>query len=290
MSSPVAMRLQLRVELKRLRVEAGLTQKYVADRLDWSPSKVIRIENGQVAVAVSDLRALTAIYGQRDEQVLATLERLARGSKRLPFTEYRDILTSDTINFFGYEGSAAVIRQVNPAVVPGILQAEEYARSVLGLRDRTPAEIDRMVQTRRDRQEILESDRPLLHFILDESVLRRQVGGPSVMRSQLSWILELVDSGRISVQVLPFELGYHECLRGSFVHLEFGSASESDILFMENAWGGRPQFFEDLETTGSYKEIFYGLENKALDAIASTALIRGIQEFLETVTESGATG
>src|SRR5262245_2951824 len=62
-SSPVAMRLQLRVELKRLRVGAGLTQKAVADSLDWSTSKVIRIENGSNAVSVSDLRALAGLYG-----------------------------------------------------------------------------------------------------------------------------------------------------------------------------------------------------------------------------------
>src|SRR4051812_5233486 len=93
MSSPVAMRLQLRVELKRLRLQAGLTQKYVADTLDWSPSKVIRIENGQVAIGVSDLRALTSLYGMTDDGQLRELEQLARGSKRLPFSEYRDVIS-----------------------------------------------------------------------------------------------------------------------------------------------------------------------------------------------------
>lgn len=280
MSSPVAMRLQLRVELKRLRVEAELTQKYVADTLDWSPSKVIRIENGQVAVAVSDLRALTALYGLRDEHALAALEHLARGSKRLPFTEYRDILTADTINFFGYEGSAAVIRQVDPAIVPGLLQTEEYARGILALRDRTADQIDRIVQTRRERQDILDQSAPRLHFLLDECVIHRQVNGPMVLRSQLERVLELQQRDRISVQILPFSVGYHEALRGPFAHLEFGIASEADVLHMENARGGAPQVFEDAATTGSYKETFYVLENKALSRDQSDVLMRGMADSL----------
>lgn len=280
MSSPVAMRLRLRVELKRLRVEAGLTQKHVADTLDWSPSKLIRIENGQVAVGVSDLRALSSLYGSVDDQQFAELERLARGSKRMPFSEYRDVVPSEGIKYWGYEGSAAVLRQVQPLVFPGLLQTEEYTRGVLALRDRTEEHIDRLVQSRRERQEVLDHQAPpLLHFILDEGVLHRRVNGPNVLRGQLQRVLELLESGRISVQILPFDLGYHEALRGPFAHLEFGIANEADIVYIESDRSG-PQFYEDLETTGSYKETFYKLEDKALQAADSAQLMRSVIETL----------
>jgi transcriptional regulator with XRE-family HTH domain len=273
MSSPVAMRLQLRVELKRLRVEAGLTQKYVADTLDWSPSKVIRIETGQVAVGVSDLRALASLYGMEDRAHLADLEQLARGSKKLPFAEYRDVITPDDIKFFGFESSAAVLRQVEPALFPGILQTEEYTRGILSLRERTSEQIDRIVQTRRERQEILERAEPRLHLLVDESALHRQVSGPTVLRVQLQRAIELIRSDRVSLQVLPYALGYHEALRGGFVHLEFGIASEADVLYLENRRGGSPQFHEDPETTGQYKSTFYVLEEKAMSEGDSTALL-----------------
>jgi transcriptional regulator with XRE-family HTH domain len=287
MSSSVAMRLQLRMELKRLRVEAALTQKYVADTLDWSPSKIIRIENGQVAVAVSDLRALVFLYGLRDEARLAELEQLARASKKLPFSEYRDVISPDSMKYFGYEGSAAVLRQVQPLVLPGLLQTEEYTRGVLALRDRTSEQMDRIIQVRRERQEIIEQPAPLLHFILDEAILRRQVNGPRVLRGQLQKILDLSVAGRISVQVLPFELGYHEALRGPFVHLEFGMVSEPDIVYVDNAQSGPPLFFENPEATGPYKEMFYILEDKALDPADSAALIQAVTDSLPGAAAAG---
>jgi transcriptional regulator with XRE-family HTH domain len=280
MSSPVAMRLQLRVELKRLRVEAGLTQKYVADTLDWSPSKVIRIETGQVAIGVSDLRALTSLYGMEDRDRLAELEQLARGSKRLPFSEYRDVVAADDIKYFGYEASAAVLRVVDPVIFPGILQTEEYTRGILSLRDRTAEQIDRIVQTRRERQDILDRAEPSLHLILDESVLHRQVNGPTVLRVQLQRVIGLVRSGRVSVQVLPFAVGYHEALRGPFVHLEFGIASEADVLYLENKRGGQPQFHEDPETTGQYKDTFYSLEDKARSSAESAEMMEQVANSL----------
>jgi transcriptional regulator with XRE-family HTH domain len=284
MSSPVAMRMRLRVELKRLRAEAGLTQKFVADTLDWSPSKVIRIENGQVAVGVSDLRALVALYHMTDESRLAELEQLARGSKRLPFSEYRDVMSSDGIKYFGYEASAAVLREVQATVFPGLLQTEEYTRGIISLRERTAEQIDRIVQSRRERQEILENPDPLLHFIVDEGVLWRQVGNAEVLRVQLLRAIDLVENGRVSIQVLPFTLGYHEALRGPFVHVEFGMASEGDVLYLENSRGGPPQFHEDVETTGAYKESFYALEDKALDPFDSLARMKAAEEALRSAT------
>jgi hypothetical protein len=190
------------------------------------------------------------------------------------------VISPDSMKFFGYEGSAAVLRQVEPLIVPGLLQSEEYTRGVLSLRDRTAEQIDRTVQTRRERQEILEHPVPLLHFILDECVLYRQVSGLSVQRGQLERILDLMQRERISVQILPFSLGYHEALRGPFVHLEFGVASEADVVYMENARGGTPQFIEEAATTGSYKETFYILEDKALPPGESIALLRRVADSL----------
>ena len=92
MNDPVTMRRKLRVELKRLRATRELTQRNVAERLDWSQSKVIRIENGSVAVGVTDLQALLRLYGVDDQETIDSMVEMARGSKRLPFTDYKDAL------------------------------------------------------------------------------------------------------------------------------------------------------------------------------------------------------
>src|SRR3954464_3402791 len=192
---PAAMRRRLRVELKRLRTAAGQTQRDVAKALYWSPSKVIRIESGQVGITVTDLRALASLYGLTDDEQLAALTEMAQGSKRQPFVGYRDVLSADTIKYYGYEASAKLIRQVSPLLVPGLLQVEEYTRAVLGTASATSGvEVDRIVESRRDRQELLERDsRPQLFMILGEAALRQAVGGAEVMKNQLQHLVELND-------------------------------------------------------------------------------------------------
>src|SRR4051794_23882272 len=103
---PVAARRRLHVELRKLRLEAGLTQRRVADRLDWSPSKIIRIESGATGVSVTDLRALLAEYGVSEEGTVAGLTSMARLSRRQPFSGYRDVASPDAIRFWGYEATA----------------------------------------------------------------------------------------------------------------------------------------------------------------------------------------
>jgi transcriptional regulator with XRE-family HTH domain len=258
------MRRRLRVELKRLRSQADLTQRQVAQDLDWSPSKIIRIENGSVAVGVTDLRALLDRYGVHEKQVIDELVEMARASKRQPFSEYRDILAPETIKFFGYEASASIIRQFEPLVLPGLLQTEEYARAVLNIHDIPTLRADLYVQSRQERQELLDRrDSPELFFIIDESVLLRPVGGQSAMRHQLQHLLEVARRPRVTIQVLPFALGAHAGLRGPFVLLEFPSADDPDVLYLENRLGGDRTFVDEPETTSQYRAMFWEMEDQA---------------------------
>lgn len=259
-----AMRRRLRVELRRQRARAKMTQRDVANALDWSPSKVIRIENGQVGISVTDLRALVAHYGLKDEGQIADLIELARGSRRQPYSEYRDILPPETIRFFGYESSASLIRHVQPLIMPGLLQTEDYTRSLLQVGYSTePEVINRIIESRRERQEALDRDSPPdLFVVLDEAVLRRQIGGPSVMKRQLSHLLRAATRPNISIQILAFSVGANEALQGPFSHLEFPDGSDPDVLFLENARGG-PSFIDDPEVTVPFQETFIRLEDLA---------------------------
>jgi transcriptional regulator with XRE-family HTH domain len=257
------MRRRLRVELKRMRTTADLTQRDVAEALYWSPSKVIRIESGQVGISVTDLRALAGLYGLTDERELAALTQLAQGSRRQPFSEYRDVLQPDVLKFYGYQASASLLRQVEPLLVPGLLQTEEYTRALLRASRVAQERVERIVEIRRERQALLDqTERPEFFMMLGETVLRQAVGGPDVMKAQLQHLLALAERDRVSIRVLPFELGAHEALNGPFVHLEFPDPADPDVVFLEHS-RGTSTFSDDSAQTAEYQVKFFALEDIA---------------------------
>jgi transcriptional regulator with XRE-family HTH domain len=263
MNDPVTMRRKLRVELKRLRTARGLTQRNVADQLDWSQSKVIRIENGSVAVGVTDLQALLRLFGVDDQESIDTMVEMAKGSKRLPFTDYKDVLSPDTLRFFAYESSASIIRQWQNYLIPGLLQTEEYARALLTSWGTDPSRIDQIWAARLERQELLDrADPPETFFILDEAAVYRPVGGEGVMRNQRARLLELAERPRITIQVVPFLVGAHIGMQGPFNYLEFPGADDPDVLYLEGQTNDSV-FRDEEEVTGPYLERFFALEKIA---------------------------
>ena len=263
MTESAALRRRLTSELKRLRGQADLTQRQVAESLDWSPSKVIRIEQGTVRIGVTDLQALLNLYRVTEPEVIADLTAMARGSKKLPFSEYRGAVPEEGLRYFRYESDASIIRQVEPLLVPGLLQVEEYSRAVLGAYRRTPEDIDTIIDSRKERQELLErAEPPEAFFILDEAALRREVGGPKVMARQIDHLVAMAQRPRISIQILPFSVGAHSAMSGPFVHLEFPAENDDDVIFVENALGDTI-FRDDEEITATYREQFWVLEDLA---------------------------
>jgi transcriptional regulator with XRE-family HTH domain len=263
MNDPVTMRRKLRVELKRLRTARDFTQRYVADELDWSQSKIIRIENGSVAVGLTDLQALLRMYGVEDQEAIDGMVEMARGSKRLPFTDYKDILPSETLRFFGYESSASIIRQVQGLLISGLLQTEEYARALLGSWGMEASRINQVWAARLERQELLErADPPEMFFILDEAAVYRPVGGEGVMRHQRTRLLELAERPRITIQIVPFSVGAHAGMRGPFNYLEFAGADDPDVLYLEGQMGDYV-FRDEEDVLSEYLERFFALEKIA---------------------------
>jgi transcriptional regulator with XRE-family HTH domain len=258
-----ALRRRLTNRLRRLRSQAGLTQRQVADSLYWSPSKMIRIEQGTVRITPTDLQALLGLYGISDPTVVAELIMMARESKKLPFAEYRDIISAEAVKYFQYEANASIVRQVTPILVPGLLQIEEYTRALLEAYGTSADRVDRIVESRKERQELFERpDRLEAFFILDEAVLRRAVGGPKVMGRQIEHLVEMSRRTDVSIQVLPFTVGAHSAMKGPFVHLEFPEENDPDVIFVENTLGDT-LFRDDEEITAQYLEQFWALESIA---------------------------
>jgi len=257
---PAVLRRRLRVELRKARAETGMTQRDIAEQLDWSPSKIIRIENGAVAISTTDLKALLDSYGVTDRRRIDELVSWAKGSRRQPGSQYKEILKPEAIQLFGYEADALVLRNHEPLIVPGLLQTEEYTRTIMrNVLNKSDAHIDLYVDYRAEHQELLDRpDRPELFFILDEAVLRRPVGSPEMMCRQLEHMIELARRENLTIQILPLALGAHRGLVGSFLYLEF-PPEQNDALYIEST-KQETVIREDPELTSEYLQIFWDLE------------------------------
>jgi transcriptional regulator with XRE-family HTH domain len=243
---PTIHRRRLRNELRRAREAADKSQREVATAMDWSISKVIRIETSAVNISTNDLRALLNFYDVGHDRI-ETLVGVAKAAREAPkWSLYRDVATPEYISFLGYESSAAIIRNFEPLLVPGLLQTEEYAREVVdAIEERTlrtentlETRVDALVDLRMQRQELLARENPPeLHFIIDEAVIRRLVGGPDIMRGQLRRMRELAEAPNITMRIVPFTYGIYQRLRVPYVLFEFADPEDEDVLFIENPLG-----------------------------------------------------
>jgi transcriptional regulator with XRE-family HTH domain len=260
-----ALRRQLLAELRHLRPPHVVTQRQIADALDWSPSKVTRIENGSVSISVTDLRALLGYYGVADVGVVDGLVDLARRSRRArsPFSTFGDVFSPDALRFFDYEHSASWIGSIELLVVPGLLQTPDYASAVMDVHDIGAEKKARFVSSRQVRQQMLDRpDPPVLSFIVDESVLLRAIGGREVMRAQLEHLLDLATRPHVSIHVIPLALGGHVGLRGPFVLLRFLGTNDPDVVYIEQRRGDAI-FQDELEVTANHQRLFAELEKRA---------------------------
>lgn len=278
---PAVQRRRLRVELKKARLDAEKTQRDVADAMDWSVSKVIRIEGGDVKISKNDLRALLDFYQVRDQRTVDTLIDAARAAREDSWPDFRDVHSPAFLTYLGYESSAWLIRNYEPLVIPGLLQTEEYAFAVQTEVNGESEEVaERRWDARLQRFKLHDRDKPpKMLFILDEAAIRRPIGGLGVMRQQLKRLREMADEPHVSLQVVPFHVGGYLEMGLPFILLEFQDPNDEDILFLEHAATRTTR--DDPEETGPYLTRFLELEKVALSAEDTKALLDQVMDEME---------
>ncbi|TXS46582.1 XRE family transcriptional regulator [Streptomyces sp. uw30] len=277
---PSLNRRKLRLALRHARERAGLTQREAAKRVEWSQSKLIRVETGTVGVSVSDLRALLALYDVTDPASVHELEEAARGSKGASWwSRYHDVVTPQFAQYLGYESAATSLQTYHPIVVPGHLQTRAYAEALLTPRGLARQRIGRVVDLRMERQTRMfaGSAGPEATFVLDEAAVRRQIGGKAVLNEQLQQLLDFGAQDGTTIRVLPFAAGAHYSTLGSFVLLGF--PDDDDLLYLEHAAGSMTGG-EDLELLARYQECFQAIMDLALGETESLDLIGRIKQDL----------
>jgi hypothetical protein len=250
----------------------------VAEALDWSPSKLIRIERGPVGISVTDVRALLQHYRVTDTARVDALVDMARASKKPAWWhKYREFYSPQFITFIGLEASSTRVRQYQGLVVPGLLQQRDYGGALIGSRTTDPQRIERALDVRMSRQQLLERDGHESYFILDESVLYRMLGSPEVMRAQLRHLIELGSRPNVNIQVVPFSVGPHKGMKGSFELLEMSDSQDDYAVLLEAPY--EDHLIEDTsEETREYVNIFLELERIALSQADSVTLIERVIE------------
>jgi transcriptional regulator with XRE-family HTH domain len=283
-------RRQLGRYLRELRGSQRITVKSAATQLEWSEAKIWRIETGQTSLRSLDVRQMCEIYGAPADLTEALMALAKETKARGWWQAFGDVIPEWFDVYVGLEEAAAEISWYESELVPGLLQTEAYARTLIAADHPGGGEqeIDRRVQVRIQRQALVQRPTmPLkLRVVLSEGILRRPVGGPEVMAAQLDHLAEAGARDNIEIRVVPFGAGFHRgVLSGPFEILRFpqngdGTDSEPPTVYADGYTGAL--YLDKPNEVERYAEAFGSITQVSLDEPASARLIRHAAEELRT--------
>jgi transcriptional regulator with XRE-family HTH domain len=263
--------------LKSRREAAGLSQKEVGRRFGWSGVRISYLENGQQNVADDDLDKLLPLYAVPADDTARFYEAAKLAREKGWWEQYDGRVLPDYVTWYvGLEQGAATIRTVEPYIVPGLLQTRDYCVAVAEAdgKMRTAGQIARTAEVRLARQQILTwaEDPATLRAVIDESVLRRVVGGPKLMAAQLEHLVRMAQRPNIDIRVFPFTRGVHGGMVGGYRILEF--ADLPAIAYIER-WEGAT-YLEDAVVVDEQMVAFLHIADAALPPEESAARMQEI--------------
>jgi transcriptional regulator with XRE-family HTH domain len=261
-------------ELRALRQAKGLTCQQVADALDWSVSKVSRMETGVRGLFPDDVAAMLGFL-EAPSKLRDELLTLVRDGEKPNWIQIGAGLPRYWKNLIRMESEATTIYNYEPLVVPGLLQTGDYARAIIGAGDLDLSEsvVDHLVRTRMGRQALLSRpEAPMLEVMLDEMILRRPIGGMGCMHGQLHHLVNLAGRPRVEIRVVPFGVGANPGLEGPMIIMEFDAQPTLVHVEMRSASG----FLEEPAELRRAKIAWRGLRSMALSPEDSMRLIAEI--------------
>ncbi|MEF9904147.1 helix-turn-helix domain-containing protein [Streptomyces sp. P9-A2] len=273
--SPTARRRRLSIELKKLREKSALTCAQVGQALDWSGSKVNRMETGSGRVQPSDIDALCRFYATSDE-LREFLKSLAREAKTRGWWQVHGAGVPEWFNIYiGLEQDASALRQYQCELLPGLMQTVAYARELHTTGAHlSPEDIDRAVRVRLERQEMLtRPDAPEAWFVVNEGAVRNVIGDRALMREQLERVLDSAALPNVTLQVLPFDAGTYPAT-GSFTMLGFPAPEDPDLVYRDGITDA--VYLEGEHHVREYTKAFDGLRAAALSPQRSAQLIKSV--------------
>jgi hypothetical protein len=278
--SPTVLRMILGRQLQALREQAALSYQQAADAIYASEWTLRRIEAGKGALKPLNIKSLLVTYGITDVREIDAFLGLARDASRPGWWHtYTDVLPDWFTVAVGLEESAALIRAYQPQVVPGLLQTEAYARAITAASfpSEQGEDSERRVALRLARQDLLKRPAPPEYWVvLEETVLRRPIGGPDVMRGQVEYLIECAARPNITLQVLPFSAGWHPAMYGMFNLFRFPDDALPDVVYSEALTSA--YYLNKPEETTKYTE---ALDRMAAQAATPDQTITILREILK---------
>ncbi len=277
----VVRRMLLGSHLRRLREARGITREAAGYSIRASESKISRMELGRVSFKTRDVEDLLTLYGVTDDTERNALLSLAREANVAGWWHsYSDVLPNWFPTYVGLEGAASLIRAYEVQFVHGLLQTAAYARAVVGrgMKGASPADIERRVALRMERQKYLLSEGgPEFHVVLDEAALRRPYGDREVMRGQLQHLIEISARPNVRLQVMPFGFGGHAGESGAFTILSFPESDLSDVIFLEQLTSAL--YLDKAEDVTQYEKAMKELQQDSPGPDESRDLLRGLLQL-----------
>ena len=278
--SPTVLRMILGRQLQALREKAGLSYQQAADAIYASEWTIRRIEAGKGALKPLNIKSLLVTYGVTDVREIDAFLGLARDASRPGWWHsYSDVLPDWFKIAVGLEESASLIRTYEPQVVPGLLQTEGYVRAITAASfpSEQEEESERRVALRLARQDLLKRPAPPEYWVvLEETVLRRPIGGQDVMRGQIEHLIDAAARPNITIQVLPFAAGWHPAMYGMFWIYRFPDDTMPDVVYSEGLTSA--YYLNKPEETSKYTE---ALDRMAAQAATPDQSISILRELLK---------
>ncbi|MFJ9003350.1 helix-turn-helix transcriptional regulator [Streptomyces canus] len=281
-SAPTVGQVVLGRRLLDLRERAGLKREEAARILRVAPATVRRMEMAEVGFKIPYLQLLLKAYGVSDQESEDFVQLAEDANRPGWWQRFHDVLPGWFSMHVSLEGAAALIREYEPHFVPGLLQTEDYARGVLRLGaigQTSPEDIERHVALRMERQGLLtRQDAPRLWVIMDETVLRRPVGGPEVMRAQIDKLLEATKLPNVTLQVAPFANGPHPGTYGPFVLFRFAVPELPDMVYSEYLTGAI--YLDARVEVATHLEVMDRMAAQAATAHRTKEILRDLRKEL----------
>ncbi|MFI9252356.1 helix-turn-helix domain-containing protein [Streptomyces sp. NPDC053069] len=281
-SAPTVGQVVLGRRLLELRERAGLKREDAARVLRVAPATVRRMEMAEVALKIPYVQLLLKAYGVADDEAELFVQVAEEANRPGWWQRFHDILPGWFSMHVSLEGAASLIRSYEPHFVPGLLQTEDYARAVLrsgAIGQTSPDDIEQHVALRMQRQQLLtRTDAPRFWAVMDETALRRPVGSPEVMRTQIDKLLEATKLPHVTLQVAPFASGPHPGTYGPFVLFRFAVPELPDMVYSEYLTGA--VYLDARAEVATHLEVMDRMAAQAATAQRTKEILRDLRKEL----------
>jgi transcriptional regulator with XRE-family HTH domain len=279
---PTLRRRKLVKELIAARQAAGMNASQLAAEIDLKPSAVSKIEKGTQGLTVRNIKAYARVTGLSKTK---TEELLLLAANDDTYYDWLVEFRQDMPDWFSWfalypelEQDADQIWNYSSELVPGLVQTSEYAETITraGYPDISDEAIQRSVELRETRQLLLTRENPpKLRFVMNEAVIRRQVGSVEVMSAQVRHLVDFCERDHVTIQVLPFSAGAHPGMKTGFTLMRFPEGfDDMDCVYLENNNGGVWQ--EHSEHVAEYSWTFERQRSLALPPEESATLLASL--------------